>query len=213
MKLYEHKETTPLAFYKFFMYVFLPLGAVGCLYSIISYIFIRNLYSFYAAWYIKTLIGEGILLLMLYGFMFFGMLKWKKYTYALFIVLLGFCCVISAVNIVNSIVSPMALVNYPNIPNYQMPLEFASLMETMTKVIVIFVSVVNVGLYILMFLYFYKRRLLFDGVPYKIPPKNAQPYPPQYYNGLPQFCSNCGAARLSPEYFFCPECGKKYSDK
>ena len=213
MKLYNSKENTPLAFYKFFMYVFLPLGAVGCVYSLISFIFIGNLNSFYAAWYRETLIVQGILVLILYGFMFFGMLKWKKYTIVLFIVLLGFCCVSSAISIINSIASPIVLPNYSRMPNYQLPADFASLMQTITQVAVVFGAVVNVGLYILMFLYFYKRKLLFDGVPYKISPKNEQPNPPQYYHYPTQSCPNCGTIRPSPEYRFCPECGKEYSDK
>lgn len=210
MKRYEHKEETPLAFYKFFMYVFLPLGTVSCIYSIVSYIFIRKLYSFYAAWYLEILTVQGIFLLVLYGFMFFGMLKWKKYTVALFVVLLCFCCVSSAISIVYNTTAPMAMMNYSGIPNFQMSAEFSALMETMNKVIVIFVSVVNVGLYILMFLYFYKRRLLFDGVPYKIPPKNLQAYQPQCYHYPPQNCPNCGAIRPTPEYLFCPECGVRF---
>lgn len=222
MKLYEQKETTPLAFYKFFNYVFLPVGAVSALYSLLAFIFFRRISAYYASWYISILMVQSILMLILYGFMFFSMLKWKKYTLKLFVVLLALCCVSSAFSIIYSATSSIPITNFSSIPNYQMPAEFTVVIENFIKVYTIIVSVVNVGLYTLMFLYFYKRRLLFDGVPYKIPPKYAQtyppqpyyppqqPYPPQYYQQPMQCCTNCGTWRPSAEYHFCPECGKQY---
>jgi hypothetical protein len=213
MKLYENKETAPLAFYKAFMYVLLPLGAVICVYSLLSYILLKNLYSVYAAWYIQIMIVQCIVLLLLYGFIFFGMLKWKKYTFALIIVLVALCCLTSALSTVYVLNFPMV---YTGFSDYQMSSQFTSLLQTMITGAAIFSAVVNVGLYILMFFYFYKRRHLFDGVPYKIPPKNAQyypprqPYPPPYDLYAAQCCPNCGAYRPSAEYLFCPECGGKY---
>lgn len=218
MKLHEHKETTPLAFYKAFIYVLLPLGAVTCVYTLLFYIFSESMYSVYAAWYMKIMIILCIGLLILYGFIFFGLLKWKKYTLILFAVLLALCCLISALNIVHNAVSPMAQV-YSGITEYQMTEEFSSLLGTITTIFIVISAVVNIGLYLLLFVYFYKRKLLFDGVPYKIPPKSAQyyprqqPCPPQYDPAPVRNCSNCGARRPSAEYRFCPECGKEYNEK
>jgi hypothetical protein len=221
MKLYEQKETTPLKFYKFFMYIYLPLCAAGGLYSaILIPTFYRNL-----NWYYIATLAGSIFIVLLSGFMFWGLMRWKKFTFPLITVFLAFCIAMCALNIVYytaffDIKSSFSMFGpgFPKMPNIQgLPDNYfdymMSFVERITTIGVIFSAVAAAVLATLVFIYFYKRRRLFDDVPYTIPPQNGQrsAQAPAYPVYVERFCTACGMTRPAPQYQFCPRCGKKYN--
>ena len=240
MKLYDRKETAPLRFYKFFMYVYLPVAAFSALYSIVTYFAMRHLTMFvFEDWYIWFIISIAIALVFLYVFLFFGLLRWKKTTLYLFVALLAVTVVTCAVNIYYffAVADPTTFFNYipyDALPGGGFDSYFIAILEMSMKISVIFSSVVAIALSTLIFFYFYKRKLLFDGVPYRIPPNAAKQYPPQpyyppppYYQQPPQYlqqpynppqhdvpalpaCPACGTPRPSHWHKFCGNCGRKY---
>ena len=153
MKLYQSKETTPLKFYKFFMYVWLPLGALSCLYSPFLTMFLyKNL-----NWYYVTLLVSCALLLILYAFMFWGLLKWKKFTFALFIVFLVLCLAITTLNVIYFMTNgslPVYSFHMPQL-GHDSSVYMLAFAETLTRIYTVVISIIGVALNFLVFMYFF----------------------------------------------------------
>lgn len=196
MKLYDNKESTPLRFYKFYRNVWIPLGILSGLYTTAAFI-ISTVSKPYDVAFLFTGI-RYVLFLALDIIILIGLVKWKRYTVT-FVLISLIIYVLGSIYYVAA--SPMA--------------------KPYLEVILIITLLVFGFPEFMIYVYFYKRKKLLDGIPYNIPKQVThqmplQEYYAQDYSDAPEEHDNqehcpCGYPVLR-EYTACPDCGRKYTE-
>jgi hypothetical protein len=139
MKFYETKEDVPINLYNFYMNVWLPISAV-----VIFFISLNIALGRDPIWYRSAVFASGVMQAVLNSILIIGMRKWKPHVMALVTAELALFCA-----------------------DYLIGFTFVMVRNPALLLEVLVPGIIGLALQIIVFLYFYKRKLLYDGIPYK----------------------------------------------
>ena len=182
MKYYQSKEDVPINIYNFYMNVWLPVGGV-----VVFFLALNIFFGSYSEWFRYVALALGIAQAVLNINLIIALRKWKPS------------------------VIPLVTAEFVVFCSGLLMVLIYVLKQNSSLVVEVIVSdIIGFTLNLVILLYFYKRKLLFDGVPYKPVLRNVTCPDNLKTDKAEPLCPACGTPLRSREDVFCPNCGKRY---